>query len=108
MDKDREFFYTVKPVMKEVSKQEFIDFLNKYPRKLIRDAFGACTPPFVTFNDFELANRWPYSIVASTYLYDDNPEDYFYEPEEERVYNILENYEEVFNSKTGNMAGDNE
>ena len=106
--KDREFFYTAEPVMKEVSKQEFIDFLNKYPRELIRDVFGAYMPPLITYNDFELANRWPYSIVAKTYLYDNKPGEYFYEPEEERVYRIMENYEEVFNSKTGNKAGDNE
>ena len=66
--------------------------------------FGACIPPSVSYNDFELANRWPYSVVASTFLYDDNPGDYLYEPEEERVYMIVENYEELFNSKTGNKA----
>ena len=103
-----EFYYTAEPIYKKVSKQEYIDFIKKYPRLLERDVFGACDPPYVTYNDFELANRWPYSIVADTYLYDDEPNKYYYEPEESRTYRILINYKECFNSKTGNKAGPNE
>ena len=94
-------FYTIEPEVVNVSKQEFVDFINSYPRPLERDVFGACDPPAVSYNDFELANRWPYSIVASTHLYDDDPEGYWYEPEEQRTYRIVSNYNEVFNSKTG-------
>ena len=102
--KAREFFYTGKPKYKEVSKKELLEFVKNYPRKLEIDVTGICEPPLLTYNDFELANRWPYSIVASHYCYDDNPKDYYYMPEESRRYRIMENYEEVFNSKTGNKA----
>lgn len=101
-----EFYYSVKPIMKKVNKTEFQKYIQNYPRRLMTDAFGACMPPYVTYNDPELADRWPYSIVASTYLYDDKPDGYFYEPEEKRDYKIMENYEEVFNSRTGNKTED--
>lgn len=96
-------FYTVEPIMKRVTKEEYKEFINKYPRRLDVDCCGICEPPVITHNDFELANRWPYSVVARTWYYSDNPDDYpYYTPEEEREYYIMENYEEVFNSKTGN------
>lgn len=101
---DREFYYTAEPIKKNVSKEEFEKFLDNYPRKLIVDVAGMFEPPAISYNDFELANRWPYSIVASTYAYDDDPKGYYYEPEEERAYCIIENYEELFASKTGNKA----
>ena len=103
---NREFYYSVEPKEKLVTKQEFINFLNNYPRKLIRDVTGICDPPAISYNDFELADRWPYGVVASTYLYDDDPNGYFYSPEEDRTYIIMENYEEVFNSRTGNKTED--
>jgi hypothetical protein len=101
----KEYFYTIEPEMKQVSKAEFIDFINNYPRKLERDFYGVCEPPLITYNDFELANRWPYSIVAKTWVYEDEPGHYYYVPEEGREYIIMANYEECFNSKTGNQAG---
>lgn len=104
----RSDFYTAEPIMKSVTKEEFIKFITKYPRKLVKDVCGICDPPSVSYNDFELSNRWPYSVVASTCLYDDNPDDYFYCPEDERSYVIVENYEELFKSKTGRMAVDGE
>ena len=104
----QEFFYTAKPVKKKVSKQEFLNFIQNYPRKLAADWSGISDPPIITYNDFKLANRWPYSIVASTFAYDDNPDGYFYEPEEKRDYFIVTNYEELFSSKTGNVAKFNE
>lgn len=94
-------FYTAEPKEKQVSKAEFIEFLKNYPRKLERDVCGICDPPSITYNDFELANRWPYSVVARTFAYDDEPDGYFYEPEESRTYKIVENHEELFKSKTG-------
>jgi len=94
-------WFNVEPVFKKVSKREFIDFINHYPRKLDLDVYGVCEPPSITYNDFELANRWPYSIVASTMAYSDDPKDYYYTPEEERFYKIMENFEEVFNNRTG-------
>ena len=106
--KSQEFFYTANPVRKKVSKQEFLNFIENYPRKLEIDYCGISEPPSITYNDFELANRWPYSIIASTFAYDDNPDSYFYEPEDKRDYFIIINYEELFKSKTGNVAKSNE
>lgn len=94
-------WFTVEPIYKDVTKTEFESFIKAYPRKLDFDVYGACDPPSLTYNDFELANRWPYSIVASTFGYDDDPKGYFYEPPEKRSYKILENYEELFANRTG-------
>ena len=101
-------FYTAKPVKKRVSKAEFDEFLKNYPRALDCDVFKACDPPAVSYNDFALANRWPYSIVASTFIYSDDSNDYYYEPEENREYIIVINHEELFESQTGYVAKDGE
>lgn len=99
-------YYTVEPIKKKVSKEEFVKFLENYPRPLRRDVFAACDPPAISYNDFELADRWLYSIVASTHYYDDDPKGHYYEPEEKRSYIIMVNYEEVFASRTGNKTED--
>lgn len=96
------FFYTVEPIKKRVSKEEFKEFLSNYPRKLTYDCTGICDPPAISYNDFELANRWPYSVVANTWAYSDDPKDYYYSSNPK--FYIMENYEEVFNSKTGNKV----
>ena len=84
----------IEPQIKKVTEPEFIDFCNSYPRALIRHVCGICEPPAVSYNDFEIG--WSgLSIVASTFLYDDNPKDYFYEPKEKRSYFITTNYEEL-------------
>ena len=83
------------PQTKEVTKQEFIDFCNSYPRALIRDVCGISDPPAVSYNDFEIG-WWPLSVIASTRLYADDPKDYFYTPAEERFYSIVTNYEELY------------
>lgn len=90
--KPQEWFYTKEPVMKQVTEEEFKEFLKNYPRRLERDVCGWGEPPTVTYNDFELANRWPYSIVATKCC----------------TFRIMENYEEVFASKTGNVASRND
>lgn len=84
-----------KPQDKDVTKQEFIDFINSYSRRLICDECGICSPPVVSYNDFKIG-WWPLSVVASTHAYEDNPEDYFYVPEEERFYSIVINHEELY------------
>lgn len=84
-----------KPQTKEVTKQEFIDFCDSYPRSLARDVCGISDPPAVSYNDFEIG-WWPLSVIASTHLYADNPEDYFYTPEEKRFYSIVINYKELY------------
>lgn len=100
----QEFYYSVEPKMKSVSKEEYEKFLEDYPRKLRRDVNGISEPPSITFNDFELADRWPYSVVARSWVYSDNPVDYYYS--ENPSFYIMENYEEVFNSRTGNKTDD--
>lgn len=104
--KEREFYYSVVPIHKKVTKEEFIKFIQNYPRKLKMDVWGACEPPLITYNDFELADRWPYSVVAKTHAWSNDPDHYYYAPEEEREYKIMENYEEVFASRTGNKTRD--
>lgn len=98
---ERSKWFNIEPIMKRVSEEDFVSFINNYPRKLDRDVYAACEPPSITYNDFELANRWPYSVVASTCYYPEDKNDYYYTPPEERFYSIMENYEEVFNSRTG-------
>lgn len=79
--------------MKRVCKEEFYNFINNYPRRLERDVYGVCDPPAVSYNDFEKFEKWPESIVAQTFLYDDDPNGYYYKPENERKYMIIEGYE---------------
>jgi hypothetical protein len=90
MDKE-EKFYTVEKERRLVSKEEFQAFLSNYPRKLSGDYFM----DVYSYNDFELANAWPYSIVAKIYV--------GYGADDPDEYEIVVNYEEVFNSKTGYM-----
>ena len=98
---DEKKWYTIKPIFENVDKSTFKSFISNYPRKLECDVCGISDPPSITYNDFELANRWPYSVVANTFGYDDDPKGYFYEPEDKRTYRIMVNHEEVFNSRTG-------
>lgn len=81
-----------------VTKEEFEAFIKNYPRKLIYDCYGVCEPPLITYNDFELG-KWPDSIVAQTWLYDNNKNSIFYKLETEKKYLILENYKDYFSLK---------
>ena len=81
---------------KRVTKEEFEEYLKNYPHKLVRDVCGICAPPLITYNDFRFG-KFPYSIVARTYLYDDEPSGYFYEPEEKRCYYVWERREDATN-----------
>ena len=99
--KEREIWFKIEPIFKEVSEEEFKKFIKDYPRKLDRDVCGISDPPSISYNDFELANRWPWSIVANTMGYSDDPKDYWYTPEDERHYRVLENYKELFEARTG-------
>lgn len=102
----KDFYYSVEPIMKSVTYEEFNEFLINYPRSLIRDVYGVGDPPCITYNDFELADRWPYSVVARTWFYSDEPGDYYYAPLDKRKYTVMINYEEVFDSRTGNKTED--
>ena len=85
---------TIEKQYKQVTKQEFDEFIASYPRHLERDVCGICEPPAVSYNDWEIG-WWSRSIVASTMLYSDNPKDWYYEPEDKRVYRIVTNYEDL-------------
>lgn len=93
----------LKAVIKHVKKDEYKEFIRNYPRRLEVDVCGISDPPSVTHNDFTLG-YWPKSVVASTFGYDDNPDGYFYEPEENRIYNIVTNYEELYKQNILDMA----
>lgn len=103
----QDYYYSVEPIEKKVTEQEFYEFVGTYPRPLVRDCCGISEPPAISYNDFELADRWPYSVVASTFAYSDDPDDYYYTAKEDRVYRIMSNYKEVFKSRTGNKTDDN-
>ena len=83
-------FYTVKPIEKEVTRKEFQEFISNYPRELIVHDATVCTPICTQYLDKELAPTLFKSQVARTY------EDY---DGTEYPCVILENYEEVYNSK---------
>lgn len=85
---------TIEKQFKDVTKQEFDEFIASYPRHLERDVCGICDPPAVSYNDCEIG-WWSRSIVASTMLYSDNPKNSYYEPEDKRVYRIVINYEDL-------------
>ena len=85
---------TIEKQFKDVTKQEFDEFIASYPRHLERDVCGICEPPAVSYNDWEIG-WWSRSIVANTMLYSDNPKDSYYEPEDKRVYRIVTNYEDL-------------
>ena len=85
---------TIEKRFKDVTKQEFDEFIASYPRHLERDVCGICEPPAVSYNDWEIG-WWSRSIVASTMLYSDNPKNSYYEPEDKRVYRIVTNYEDL-------------
>ena len=85
--------YTIEPEFKDVTKDEFNRFLESYPRPLISDFFMDS----VSYNDFNLADRWPWSMIAIKNLW------YYCEENEETTYRIAVNYIDMFNSKTGYM-----
>lgn len=53
------------PTLYPCTKEEFLAFLDRYPRALVRDVWGASTPMMVTYNDFSGGKVWPESVIAS-------------------------------------------
>ena len=68
---------TIERRFKDVTKQEFDEFIASYPRHLERDVCGICEPPAVSYNDWEIG-WWSRSVVANTMLYSDNPKNSYY------------------------------
>lgn len=73
---DYTFYYTVEPKFESVTKEKFEEFIKQYPRQLEANYCGIYSPPLITYNDLELADRWPHSVVAHTSAYDSVPWDY--------------------------------
>lgn len=94
---DHTFFYTAEPKYKEVSFIEFCEFLEDYPRelKLHIDKFPQGT--FDVHYDEELCDRYPYGKVATCSTDKSRSKSTFI---------IVENYEELFKTKTGKSAKD--
>lgn len=59
---------------RDVTKEEFDEFLSAYPRPLEKDVTGICEPPVLSYNDFA-KGPWPDSIVAAVVLTEDYPKD---------------------------------
>jgi hypothetical protein len=57
---------------KSVPKEIFDGFIAAYPRQLVKDVNGVHEPPLLTYNDFELAPKWPLSVVAKVVLHADS------------------------------------
>jgi hypothetical protein len=91
-------FYSIDQIWKTVSEQEFADFIQNYPRKLQFDVCGIAEPPSCSYNDFELANRWPWSVVAN---FDGGEPNAYYGWDYKRTYQICTNTDECFAAKTG-------
>lgn len=85
---------TIEKQYKQVTKQEFDEFIASYPRHLERDVCGICDFPAISYNDWEIG-WWSRSVVASTMMYSDDPKNLYYEPEDKRVYQIVTNYEDL-------------
>lgn len=69
--------------MKKVDKVEYQLFLQNYIGELTINVCGISEPPAINHYD---ANG---NLVAHTFAYSNNPNDYYYEPEEERYYEIM-------------------
>ena len=57
---------------RDVSKEEFDQFVLAYPNPLERDVTGICEHPVLTYNDFSLG-PWSYSVVARVVLNESYP-----------------------------------
>ena len=60
---------------KQVTKEDFYNFIDSYPTKLDFDTTGICDPPLSSYNDFTRGN-WPDSMVAKVYRNDMLPKEW--------------------------------
>ena len=95
----REYYYTATPVWNTtITEEDFNDFLANYPRPLVEDASRTITPTVISFNDYQLADKNPFSIVAECQeVYDDDGELIGH-----NNFKVMTNYAACFNSRTGN------
>ncbi len=55
---------------RQVSQEEFYLYIKNYPRELQYNRSEMCEPSLHSYNDFSIANKFPYSMVARFYLKD--------------------------------------
>jgi hypothetical protein len=48
----------------KVSREDYLDFIRKYPKPLEWNCTGICESPLGSWNDFSDGAVWPESIVA--------------------------------------------
>ena len=94
---DYSYFYTAEPVYKEVSFIEFCEFLEDYPRELKKHIENFAQGSFTTYYDEEICDRYPLGKVATCSTDKSQGKSTFI---------IIENYEELFNSRTGKRDAD--
>ena len=49
---------------KEVTRDEYLAFIKRWPNKLEFACTGICEPPLGSYNDFSDGKVWPESMVA--------------------------------------------
>lgn len=90
-DDVRSWFYTATPKEKRVDEKEFYEYVDSYPRYLEKEVCGSSE----YYNDYYIADLWMLCVVARVER-NENKASYF----------VVENYEELWLSKTGNMASE--
>lgn len=58
---------------RDVTEEEFFEYIKNYPRKLERNVTQICDPPNVNYNDFTTGEVWPESVVGSFSWGKDDP-----------------------------------
>lgn len=82
------WFYTIEPEYKECTKEELIEYINKYPRKLNGDFYMG----MVAYYDFQTAPYWPEALRVASYNVEYGESDWC----------ICTNAEDVFKSRIPN------
>lgn len=94
----QEYYYTVDPVWTSVTQAQFDTFRHNYPRELVEDASRTQYPTIISFNDYQLADKNPFSIVAECEaVFNSSGERTGY-----TKFKVMSNFAAVYASKTGN------
>jgi hypothetical protein len=94
----QEYYYTVDPVWTNVTQEQFDTFRHDYPRPLVEDASRTQYPTIISFNDYQLADKNPFSIVAECEaVFNSNGERTGY-----TKFKVMSNFAAVYESRTGN------
>ena len=84
MSEDYSWFYTVEPKYKNCTKEEMMEYLKAYPRKIECDMFMGT----IAWYDFSTAPYWPEALRIASFNYE----------YEESDFCICTNAEDVYNS----------